>query len=735
MRKLILCCLLAIVSFRGLQAQWRQMQDTSLFNRTINSCTSIGGELFAATGTGIYVSGSDSLCWRHRSPFYTSSNNIATIGNTLFVLSGGVAYNQFLLKSDDRGYTWDTVSTPFSFYGYSPKLYSLGSRIGIIASATFLYSDDKGKSWDKIIQPDSVVRSIIMANGYFIKREDLNANNGYYISLDGISYDLMCQSFAPIEQNTFLKDADSVFFISYGAIFKYYVKTHQVSKSCKAPIFEGRYTADTFARIAFFNKKGSAFYLVYDLYTDSSNMHNMCLFVSEDEGMNWVKTDEMRSVQQLLSYSTPPVPWGFITSDGEFIIDTRTNKIKRTARSISYPVALFQLGDKNIDFMSALAGRTQINENSGLDYLPPLYPFGNYLDLLEPLDADESNHPHNRIMNPAGTSVSEDAGSTWHLLNTPAFGGSEMHILGYTSSVILACNDSVIVCSKDSGHSWSVVKADLRGLLMDHAFGFQFNDQYFFFTQNSQIKNLYQVLESDNSLLNINSFGSALAINANQSVCDFFVNRYGNPVVITADFRLSDRLTCNAYTLDTASALWMKTGAFEITGRTNSSAPFHLGDKIMFSQYGKGLMVSSDYGKSFQADNTFPEGVIVNPVYQRLCRIGNTVYAGTNNGIWYNADLLSEDSIVIDSIKPLPGLLIYPNPARSDFNVSFTSNTSQQVSMYLTDMNGRSCSNSSYPAIAGANTMNISATNLHNGMYILQLKTTERVYVAKIVVE
>ena len=78
---------------------------------------------------------------------------------------------------------------------------------------------------------------------------------------------------------------------------------------------------------------------------------------------------------------------------------------------------------------------------------------------------------------------------------------------------------------------------------------------------------------------------------------------------------------------------------------------------------------------------------------------------------------------------------VYPNPTRGITNISFTSNTTEQVTLRLVDMNGREVYRQIIQTNEGSNDISTDFVGLTAGMYHLQLIQEGRTYSSKLMIE
>ncbi len=80
-------------------------------------------------------------------------------------------------------------------------------------------------------------------------------------------------------------------------------------------------------------------------------------------------------------------------------------------------------------------------------------------------------------------------------------------------------------------------------------------------------------------------------------------------------------------------------------------------------------------------------------------------------------------------------LLIYPNPARDNLNLTYTSETDAPVVIHLYDVTGRVVSTMNCEAVKGANQYSLSVKDLSKGFYMLSLESDGNRMVERLIIE
>jgi hypothetical protein len=85
--------------------------------------------------------------------------------------------------------------------------------------------------------------------------------------------------------------------------------------------------------------------------------------------------------------------------------------------------------------------------------------------------------------------------------------------------------------------------------------------------------------------------------------------------------------------------------------------------------------------------------------------------------------------------EPTTGLLIYPNPAKENVNIAYTSETDATVLIHLYDVTGRVVSTMNCEAVKGANQYSLSVKDLSKGFYMLSLESDGNRMVERLIIE
>jgi hypothetical protein len=146
-----------------------------------------------------------------------------------------------------------------------------------------------------------------------------------------------------------------------------------------------------------------------------------------------------------------------------------------------------------------------------------------------------------------------------------------------------------------------------------------------------------------------------------------------------------------------------------------------------YSQH-EGIYVSFDGGHS---SVLFNDGLSTNRV-RDIASDSDYMYAGTAGyGVWRRkiSDLYTTS---IESTFQNDELSIYPNPSGGSFKLKLTSNFSGKATLLITDLNGKICLQRKIELIPE---IQVDAENLTSGLYFLSVRSGEKVFTAKMVVQ
>jgi Secretion system C-terminal sorting domain len=189
----------------------------------------------------------------------------------------------------------------------------------------------------------------------------------------------------------------------------------------------------------------------------------------------------------------------------------------------------------------------------------------------------------------------------------------------------------------------------------------------------------------------------------------------GNPTKMK--FANGTSMTLNKTKNPNALGLVFKTGSSK-TGSTG----------VMFatSKYGTGKVVG--LGDSSPADDG--TGDTGDALYN-----GWTVdAAGDHSRIIMNATIwLTNTTLRVgDEENNTTFVNVWPNPFKDELNASFINDKSEDVKIALFDLSGRMISTQTFAATEGINQANISATEIANGSYILEIIKSDKVISKKV---
>ena len=110
-------------------------------------------------------------------------------------------------------------------------------------------------------------------------------------------------------------------------------------------------------------------------------------------------------------------------------------------------------------------------------------------------------------------------------------------------------------------------------------------------------------------------------------------------------------------------------------------------------------------------------------------------YAGDTGTInSWGIELCTQTILANDSFSGLENFTIYPNPNNGNFNINFTSQSSNDIEVIVHDIRGRQVYNKSFSSNTVFN-QNIQLNNVGSGIYIVTVKDGERKENKKIVIE
>jgi len=166
--------------------------------------------------------------------------------------------------------------------------------------------------------------------------------------------------------------------------------------------------------------------------------------------------------------------------------------------------------------------------------------------------------------------------------------------------------------------------------------------------------------------------------------------------------------------------------ALGLVFKTGSSTTGTTGVMLATSKFGTGKVVG--LGDSSPADDG--TGDTGDALYN-----GWTVDAGGDHArIIMNATIwLTNTTLRIgDEENNNSFVNVWPNPFKDELNASFINDKSEEVKIVLFDLSGRMISTQTFAATEGINQANISATEIANGSYILEIIKSDKVISKKV---
>jgi len=94
------------------------------------------------------------------------------------------------------------------------------------------------------------------------------------------------------------------------------------------------------------------------------------------------------------------------------------------------------------------------------------------------------------------------------------------------------------------------------------------------------------------------------------------------------------------------------------------------------------------------------------------------------------------DDLAEETVTPVfNDFTVYPNPSHGDVNVSFNSPESQNVSVRIFDMVGKTILTREITVDEGTNKFNLDLADLTKGIYFVELNSTSERLVKKLILE
>lgn len=223
-------------------------------------------------------------------------------------------------------------------------------------------------------------------------------------------------------------------------------------------------------------------------------------------------------------------------------------------------------------------------------------------------------------------------------------------------------------------------------------------------------------------------------------------------VARTMNFRLTvrDNASVNGgqANFDDNVVTFANTGPFNVTSPVNFNTVFTGGStqNITWNVAGTtannintanvNILYSTDNGATFpytlivNSPNDGSENVVIPNVLSNNCRImiepvGNIYYALSKNIV---VNTLNNEQFSLNSFN------IYPNPNKGNFNVSFESNTQNEIKIELHDLRGRKIYENKFQNTGTIN-LNIDLGNIQTGMYLVSVIDGNSNKVQKIIIE
>lgn len=737
--KRLLLLLLALFSFiLKIHAQWMQIQDTSLLTNTVYGIARMGDSLYAATGSGIYYSSTESLYWKRLSDDYTPASAICAIDADLFKVSMNRYGNYIVMHSADKGHSWQSSTSP-AVTQYVPYLYSYGHTLFLTdGNYNAAYSTDKGKTWAVANLTKGIFSPYYIGPHYVLDRN----SDSFLIALDGVHF----KSFFREKEyfmslgSQILYDSGRVLLVHDGVVEQYDTLNTDMIRVGNSPGLENTILRDSSYFITDFVRWGNKFYARYREDTSSINAfpsYEYFTYSSTDQCRHWRREKNLPSFNFTNALTLPGN--NLLSSDGRYLLLVKDSAVHTVEPGIETDKGLGLIPDSAILYQSAGDEEVKILRDRSLAFEGSFYNDLNRFFARLPSDIYDTSIVHNRLLCLPGweSLISDDYGRSWKPLLVPRLSSKKISVIGYTSSDLLTANDDTLFYSADGGENWQIPIVTNGYIGFKNAKAAVNRGQWVVLAADSTKVNAYQLFVSHDRMSTISPYGPLLKVSDNSTVsADIFVSSNGTPVVISDAYGPNSTLYY-IYTLDTVAMQWHRAAMQGLPGQNPNPRLERAGSVLFMFCPGYGLYISKDLGDTFIKDESFPSSLkIYNSIYNpgKLLCLGNTVYVETNAGIWYNTSILAADNKKA-SEDNAGSFIIYPNPARESFSVSISSDSAQAAELDLHDIHGRICRSYSYSITKGTSTLNVSTYGLSKGIYILQLQTSDGVYTRKVVVE
>jgi hypothetical protein len=722
--------LLLFVSVR-LHAQWTQLQDTSLLTYRINDVAQIGNTLYVASASGVYYSNTDSIAWKRTGGFYMQPKCICAIDSDIFILVETSSTDE-IFRSADRGKSWNPLSSgPPTAKPGNLYLYALNHTLFLTSGYDAIYSVDKGNKWTYTTMVYGDTTPYYVGSHFALFRRADGPDNSYYISTDGLHlkpFTKVKYTTLPTRQTWY--DAGKVYLMQDSFIKVYDTLSGLVTTYGSSPGLEAKLMSDTFYSVDLFFKCGNTFYINYlenTLHNNMSAYYRNIVYSSNDGCKHWKKEDNFPLSAfwgSLYSFGST-----VLTDYGQYLFHEGNNTVSAVPPGIQSQAIIASMADSAVLY-EAGGQLVRISPGNKLSKKAQQPEDFRLVYRIYPLDQEDNAVKHNRFID-NNSIISEDYGNTWSPLLLPSVKGNRLTLLGYTSNDLLENNKDSVYYSEDGGQNWHSVPATAGYIGFQNAHAAKSGNKFAVIVSDTARQDYYQAFLSEDGMNSLHPYGGPLHAASGYIQANTFIGANGTLVAIFVEYYTGVKY--KIYTLDTATRQWH---TCMMAGLPKSLQPVLLTTQGILFYYntGDGLYISKDFGDTFTKDNTFPTTLNLQyfSISNTTPHLGNTIYLNTNAGIWYNTSILG---LPQQAEAPANNFTVYPNPARDNLYISLSSREAGQGSVSIIDMHGHVCQQNTTSISKGTNTINISTTNLRNGMYILQLKTREQVYTRKVVVK
>lgn len=678
-------------------AQWRQMQDTLLMHGAFSYVCPLGKGMVAGTKSGVYYSDRSDFHWKHVSPFYCDIKNLFLIDSTLYVDCVIQDYER-LLRSNDKGYHWDTVFIVTSSVNQG---FALAGNTIIYKGINALFSNDKGDSWHSYSNPyfDTYYSDYgNLSNGimgaYKISGNDSSAHFHFFYSTDGFHFNEMLDSSFPAAKfmgAMFVGEGKYIYTISMGWIFEFdtVAKTTKyigVTPGLEFALFRDQ---DSSFSLNFLYKVKNTFYIGYvNVFT------NTMLVFSSIDTQHWEKLVEIKRGRG--SFGTALAPYSQL-----LVIDADSVDISIDSATVM-PIVQTGIASSNMELRQVDSTFMQAFDPFRLSWVS--IKKGTEARSFESGADEQELNRYTRYAQAPHPALSS--------------GRVVSHSAGY---IFYNGGDNQLYFSNDTGRSWKDITYNYNFSIGSVEKAIVYKGSYLVLQRHQNEIELLP-LYLDTVKKEWNWLG--------QNINDYFIaamdtTPQGIPVVLG-----SSRSTMIYYYSDSLNK-WVKA---EKKGLFPGGNTYIMKGNYIFAFSYRGLYVSRDLGHSFVKDSSFPASLSPylyhigeDVMLDNFGMIDSALYVSTNAGIWYTKNYYTAPRIIappgpgIKKEEPSADIKVYPDPVTDKINIAFNDSSDRILYIQLTDMAGRICRNIENVSVPGQNLLVIDRAGLRKGMYILKI--------------